>query len=332
MVVISYSKPELPGCAPERRERWLATRFPQTRRLVVSDGSLASHRDRSQFGEMPPNDADADTHRRFVAYLCRCVLDVEIDAVFTSEGYGDGFAATLEAEQRRHRRDAPSVTHLCVDIDRQIVPVSATMIRADVHAHRHSLSPEVYASFVKRVCILGGESSGKSTLAERLAAALDTVYVPEYGRELWERQRGLLAFDDLCAIGERQVALEEEATTRAREFLICDTSPLTTLFYSRHLFGRADPTLECLAASTRYDVSVLCAPDFPFAQDGTRQDDAFRLRQHEWYAAELTARRDVWLVVEGAVDQRVQAVAAFLRLPMTGESPTRSPLSRLSNR
>ena len=312
VIVISHSNPELPGCAASRRERWLAARFPQTRRLVVTDAMLAS-RGTPPFTSVPHNDADGDTHRRFVAFLCRCILGVEIDAVFSSEDYGDGLAATLEAEQRRHRFDAPTVSHVDVDRARQIVPISATMIRADVDAHRQWLSPQVYASFVRRVCILGGESSGKSTLADKLARALGTVYVPEYGRELWERQHGVLAFDDLRAIGERQVSVEEEAAGRATEFLICDTSPLTTVFYSRHLFGRADPALEQLAASTRYDVSVLCEPDFPFVQDGTRQDEAFRLRQHAWYVAALAERGDTWLSAKGPIEQRVESIVTFLR-------------------
>lgn len=313
VVIISYSKPEFPGCEPERRARWLAARFPQTRRLVVTDAACAAHGGRSDFDEVPPNDAEANIHRRFVAHVCRCMLDVEVDAVFTSEDYGDGFAAALEAEQRRHRHDSPAVTHVSVDRARQAVPVSATMIRAGVHAHRHWLLPEVYASFVKRVCILGGESSGKSTLAEQLATALDTVHVPEYGRELWEEREGVLAFDDMLHIAERQVATEEEAALGANEFLICDTSPLTTLFYSQHLFGRADPALERLATSASYQLTVLCAPDFPFVQDGTRQDEAFRDRQHDWYVEQLAARGLSWLVVGGSVDERVEAVCTELR-------------------
>ena len=294
------------------------------RRLVVNDASLAAHAHTAEFSEVPPNDADDDTHRRFIAYLCQRVLGIEVDAVFTSEDYGNGFAAALEAEQRRHRSDAPSVTHVCVDRARQIVPVSATIIRCDVHANRRWLSPEVYASFVKRVCVLGGESSGKSTLAEQLATALDTVSVPEYGRELWEAREGVLTFDDLRAIGERQVVLEGEAAMRGREFLVCDTSPLTTLFYSRHLFGCADPALERLAMSTRYDLTVLCAPDFPFVQDGTRQDESFRLRQHEWYLEQLAERGDNWMIAAGPVEERVRAVAARART--VGENERGRPI------
>lgn len=98
----------------------------------------------------------------------------------------------------------------------------------------------------------------------------------------------------------------------ARRYLVCDTSPLTTLFYSRHLFGRVEPELELLAERA-YALHVLCAPDFPFQQDGTRQDEAFRALQHAWYRAELARRGWPWVEVAGTVAERIQRVEAHLR-------------------
>jgi HTH-type transcriptional regulator, transcriptional repressor of NAD biosynthesis genes len=312
VVIISYSKPELPGCAPERREQWLAALFPQARRLVVTDARLREwFPDAAERLTMPTNEAEDSLHRQFTAALCLKVLGTTVDAVFTSEDYGDGFAEELTACFRRHHPSGPVVRHVLVDRARQVVPVSGTVIRADIEAHRQWLSPAVYASFVRRVCILGGESSGKSTLAEALARHFGTVRVPEYGRELWEAKSGALAYEDLLHIGETQVAAEEQALLRATRFLFCDTSPLTTLFYSRHLFQRADPKLEQLAGR-HYDLVVLCAADFAFVQDGTRQDAAFRERQHAWYVAELARRGVPYLAVTGGLRQRTKQVSERL--------------------
>jgi NadR type nicotinamide-nucleotide adenylyltransferase len=191
VVLLSYSKPELPGCPPERREQWLAALFPEARRLVLTDERLRALA-MSDAGprEIPANDADEATHRRFCGSLCREVLGRSVDAVFTSEDYGDGFAAALTRCFREQNPDAPRVQHVLVDPDRSQVPVSGTLLRRDIHAHREWLSPAVYASFVKRVCLLGGEASGKSTLTEALARHFGTVHVPEYGRELWEGAPG----------------------------------------------------------------------------------------------------------------------------------------------
>ena len=72
-------------------------------------------------------------------------------------------------------------------------------------------------------------------------------------------------------------------------------------------FGFADPRLTQLAARP-YDLTILCAPDFPFVQDGTRRDPAFRDRGHQWYVARLEELRQRWLLVEGPLAERVWRV------------------------
>jgi NadR type nicotinamide-nucleotide adenylyltransferase len=313
VMLISYSKPEFAGCEAERRERWLGQLFPNARRLMVTDDWL-----RQRFPALngsvtvPPNDAEESVHRRFVGFLCAQGLGVTVDAVFTSEDYGDGFARELTAYFREHDSSAPEVRHVLVDRARHEVPISGAQIRANIEANRQWLSPNVYASFVRRVCILGGESSGKSTLAEALATHFGTVHVSEYGRELWESTNGSLTYEDMLHIAETQVAAEDLACLGAKRFLFCDTSPLTTLFYSQHLFQRADAKLEQLAERP-YDLVVVCAADFAFVQDGTRQDANFRERQNAWYFYELNRRRVPFLQVTGGLKERIAQVTERLR-------------------
>ena len=310
LFVISYSRPELPGCGPERSEQWLAELFPHVRRLVVTDAVL---RARLPGVEMPRNDdPDERAHRRFVGLLCREILTTTVEAVFTSETYGDPFAAELTRFFREREPDLPAVQHILVDLDRRVVPVSGTAARADVHGQRRFLSPGVYASFVERICFFGGESSGKSTLAVALARHFQTLHVAEYGRERWEQRDGHLVYEDMLDIGRCQVGREDEAAGHANRFLFCDTSPLTTLFYSREMFGRADPELEILARRS-YALVVMCEPDIPFIQDGTRRDPAFRAQQHAWYLEQLARSEQPWISVGGNPEERVRAVAAELR-------------------
>jgi NadR type nicotinamide-nucleotide adenylyltransferase len=312
VVIISYCKPEFAGCDAVRRQLWLSKLFPAASILVPTDASLAELPVHGHnFREVPANDADETTHRRFCGFLSANVLGVTVDAVFTSENYGNAFAEELTRYFREQYSDAPEVQHVLVDHSRKLIPISGTLLREDLHGNRQWLSPEVYESFVKRVCLLGGESSGKSTLAQVLAQEFGTQHVREYGRELWEAKNGALVFDDMVRIARRQVTMEDEAAGRANRILFCDTSPLTTLFYSRHLFGRAASDLEGLA-NRFYDAVVLCAPDFPFIQDGTRQPESFRTRQHEWYLRELTVRGIPFLLAEGTVADRIHIVRKAL--------------------
>jgi HTH-type transcriptional repressor of NAD biosynthesis genes len=315
VVLISYSKPEFSGCGIEQRKAWLEELFPAAVRTVVDDASLRQLLPRADSMCVPANDAPATDHRDFVATLLDQVARTTVDAVFTSEDYGPGLAAHLTQCFRRRERNIAPVVHVAIDLRRATVPVSGSALRRDIHAQREWLSPCVYASFVQRVCILGGESSGKSELARTLAIAAGTVHVPEYGRDLWVTRGGHLAYEDMLTIARRQVADEDVARRRANRIVFCDTSPLTTLFYSHDMFGRADPELERLARRS-YDLHVLCEPDFPFVQDGTRVGEDFRLRQHAWYVDQLSRRHLPYVAARGVLDARVaQVLEALAGMP-----------------
>jgi HTH-type transcriptional repressor of NAD biosynthesis genes len=313
VIVISYSNPEPPGYEAARREGWLRECLPSATVLVVTPERLADWLGHREVPGIPGNDATDDSQREFVAMLCDRVLKARPDAVFTSEAYGDGFARHLTEAFRRARPDGPAVEHVVVDRERRVVPVSGTALRANLWRHWQHLPQHVARSLVRRVVFLGGESSGKTVLASRLARELEAACAPEYGRELWEARSGRLEYPDMVRIAREQIAREASAAGSARAFVFCDTSPLTTLFYSQEMFGRAEPELE-LAAQRPYDSVILCAPDFPFVQDGTRRDDAFRRQQHAWYESELAARGVAYVLVRGSLETRIALVRGLLGL------------------
>ncbi len=168
---------------------------------------------------------------------------------------------------------------------------------------------------VKRLALLGGESSGKTTLAQALAAALQTSWVPEYGRQRWEALRETLSLAELLQVARTQIAWEDEHAAKARAagrgWIVCDTTPLTTLQYALHDHGEAPAELHAAAART-YDLVVLCEPDFGFVQDGCRRDDGFRQAQHAWTLQRLAAAGVQPLVVRGGVEERVEQVLRAL--------------------
>jgi HTH-type transcriptional repressor of NAD biosynthesis genes len=311
VIIISYTNPEFSGCEPEKREAWLEACCPDTTRLVVTNDRLREWLRAEVECKVPLNTAPDDVHRAFVAMLCLTVLHTAVQAVFTSEDYGDGFAAALTEIFRRHARLSRPVAHVRVDSSRLAFPITGTALRTNLWQHWRYLPPQVAQTFVRRVVFLGGESSGKSSLAEAMARKFQTEFVAEYGRELWDEKSGTLEFEDLASIAREQIRREEYAIQRARQFVFCDTSPLTTLFYSLELFGKADPEL-LIAADRNYDRVVLCSPDFPFVQDGTRGDETFRLRQHEWYLRELSARGVPFFVLGGGFQERIAILSEQL--------------------
>ena len=162
-----------------------------------------------------------------------------------------------------------------------------------------------------RIAVVGGESSGKSTLIAGLGRRYGEPCVAEYGRTLWEQRGGRLDYGDLRTIGIRHVADEDAAVARSRRCVFVDTTPLTTLWYSLDGYGSADPQLIELSWR-RYDLTLVCAPDFAFVQDGWRASADFRLRHDRWIRAVLRARGVDYVEVRGPVADRLAQVAELI--------------------
>jgi NadR type nicotinamide-nucleotide adenylyltransferase len=182
---------------------------------------------------------------------------VHPDRVFTSDAYGERLAAELGARW------------IPVDPARATFPISGTQIRADPHAHWDLIPRCVRPHFVRRVSVFGPESTGKSTLAARLARRANTVCVPEFARTYLEARRGDLVRDDLDLIADGQAALEDSLARDATRTLICDTDPLLTVVWAETLYGPA-PALRARALARRYDLTLLCDVDLPWVPDVVR--------------------------------------------------------------
>jgi NadR type nicotinamide-nucleotide adenylyltransferase len=263
----------------------------------------------------PRDDDPEEEHRAFCADHLLNIMDTTVQAVFSSEEYGEGFAKYLQDFFNKELGTNMTVDNVVVDLQRKTIPISATKVRAmDVTQARNDgwISPYVASLLMPKVLILGGESSGKTTLAEALAERLDTVWVPEYGRELWNIRGGNLFYEDMEKIAEIQIDNEYYLGIIANKYLICDTSPLTTVFYSQKLFNRVSFLLDHIATESNYDVIFICGNDIPFTQDGTRRDPNFRDEAYNFYLNYY--QRSTQVILHGTVEERVNQAVAFLEL------------------
>ncbi|HEX8657362.1 MAG TPA: AAA family ATPase [Hymenobacter sp.] len=318
LVVLVYANPT--GIGPEAGPMPAATRAQWIRELYRGDEAAEGPRIgatplrvfalSAEADGVPPDDSPDDVHREFVRqWLAR--RGIAVVTVFSGEDYGPGFAQHLGA------------AHVSADAAREQVPVSGTQVRENPAATAPYLHPLVAAQLgvvppaaVPRVVLLGAESSGKSTLCAALAAACRTAWVPEYGRTLHEQKHGHLAYEDLLYIARRHAELEDEAATRARGVLFCDTNAATTALYSYYYFHRCDPALQAMAAvcGQRYAHTFVCAPTVPFEQDGWRGPEALRSFQHGMILMQLDFYGIPYVLVDGTVAERVARIKKELAL------------------
>jgi NadR type nicotinamide-nucleotide adenylyltransferase len=148
-----------------------------------------------------------------------------------------------------------------VDYDRKTVPISGTQIRKHTFACREYLHPWVYRDLITNVVFLGAPSTGKTTLASRLAQEYDTVWMPEYGREYWEKHQvnRRLSLEQLVEIASEHLNREEALLYEANQYLFTDTNAITTYMFSLYYHNTIAPTVHPLHLSVRSHYGLIKA-------------------------------------------------------------------------
>lgn len=165
--------------------------------------------------------------------------------------------------------------------DRSYFPISSTEIRENPLHHWQFLPEIVRPYYTKRVLLLGGESTGKSTLTQNLAMAYGTNFLEEVGREVcWNAgNENTMIESDFHEILIRHKAKEMECLKHSNRILFEDTEALTTLWFSRFLLENSDEIkriedlAESIKAINRFDLIFFLEPTVPFVQDGTRNEE-----------------------------------------------------------
>lgn len=231
--------------------------------------------------------------------LTRLVGD-DIDYVFASEKYGHRLAQELDAE------------FIPVDRSRSIRPVSGTAVRDDPFAHWDLLPGCVKSFYAQRVCIFGPESTGKSTLTEKLAEHYRTIAVPEYARTYIEELGRDPSFGCMEKIARGQRVSEESLAAYANRLLFMDTDPLATVLWTRFLFDRSCESVQAVAHERTADLYLLLDPDVPWVEDSVRYLPEKGGEFHQACIELLEQTGCDWVPISGSWDERFEMALAAI--------------------
>lgn len=179
------------------------------------------------------------------------------DRVFTSEDYGEVFSKSMGAE------------NWLFDKSRTIVPVSATIIRNKPLKYWDYINNFAKDYFVKKIAIVGTESTGKTTMAKQLAKHYNTVWVPEMGRELIPHAE-TCTLEDLKLVGTEHAKSILRHTRLANKILFIDTDLRITKSYSQFLFGQVPKFEPWIEKANEIDLYIYLDKEAPYLDDGTR--------------------------------------------------------------
>ena len=129
---------------------------------------------------------------------------------------------------------------------------------------------------MKKIVIIGPESTGKSTLCEQLAAHYNTVWVKEYAREYLLKNGTNYSFENLLAISKGQIELEDRAAAKLSTIylptgqaghqpstLFYDTDMYVMKVWCEFVFEKCHHWILNRIVERKYDLYLLCNIDLP---------------------------------------------------------------------
>lgn len=247
----------------ELRYRWILNstkHLPNVKIILIEDKAVSKE------------EYNTDYYWEKGAQDIKNAIGKPIDAVFCgSDYYGTNRFESLYCPE--------SIVYY---FDREEVPISSTDIRTWALGNWDYIPDVCKDYYTRKVLIIGGESTGKSTLVQNLALAYNTNFVSEVGRYTCEYAGGeeYMIAEDLHENILRQKVNVMDAAKHSNRILFVDTDALTTAFYSQLLFG--DTSYENFYCSrlakavndiTEWDLVLFLEPDVEFVQDGTRSEE-----------------------------------------------------------
>lgn len=176
---------------------------------------------------------------------------------------------------------------------------------------------------IKKVAVIGPESTGKSELAEFLAAEFNTVWVEEYARRYLSKLTRPYGPEDLIDIAKGQISLEETVMEKANRVLICDTDLHVIKVWSNFKYGFCDRRILEWIASRKYDFYLLTYIDVPWQEDPLREHPEQREQLYDIYLSEMRNQQVPFAEVRGSREQRrslakkhVEALLSDSRKPL----------------
>jgi len=214
----------------------------------------------------------------------------KIDVIISSEKYGDFVAEYLNIE------------HIFYPVSRV---TSASAIRENPYKHWQFIPKVVKPYFYRKVCILGTESTGKSTLTKNLAKFFNADYVSEVGREIVENTNTCQQ-EDLLKIAKThasKILLEEKGLNK---MLIIDTDINITKSYSKFLFNQELEVENWIDDANKCDLYLYLDNDAPFIQDGTRLSESDRNKLDSFHKKQLNKTGIDYTIINGNWNQRFE--------------------------
>jgi HTH-type transcriptional repressor of NAD biosynthesis genes len=237
------------------REEWLRTIFPKITKMEI----IVLNYKENEF----PNTSVSSSEVSKIWSKKFKELFPDYSLLITSEPYGDLVAEYMD------------ISHIPFDIERKKFPVSASQIREDLKTNWSFLPDDVKKYYIKKVVILGSESTGKTTLTTGLSNHFKASFVLEAARDIIKNSN-YFTLEDLHAVAVEHAERIEKEMTGNNSLLIIDTDVHITQSYAHRVFKTCLQLEEKIYQLNKADLYLYLNNDVTFIQDGTRLNETER--------------------------------------------------------
>ncbi len=177
--------------------------------------------------------------------------------------------------------------------------------------------PEQYSGNCIKVVLFGPESTGKTTLSQKLSEYYKGTWVPEFARsylqEKWDLEHKICEREDIFPIAMGQRKMENTAVNSEEKIVFCDTDLLETMVYSEAYFdGWCDERVREAALTSEYDLYILTYIDVPWQADDLRDRPGQREEMFKLFEQALVQNNRPYLLVKGTLNDRIEQITNHL--------------------
>lgn len=252
VLVCCSDKENIPGTV---RASWIQKTFENQKKVEVKIFNYLE-------SELPNTSESSESVSEIWANIFKKEF-LDYSLLVTSEEYGNFVAAYM------------NIQHIAFDIPKKLFPVSATDIRNDLFTYWKFLPDSVKPDFAMKVIVLGTESTGKTTLTEKLSKHFKCSLVLEAGREIIANSNSF-TFDDLHLVATEHAKRIDKSILGESPLVIVDTDIHTTKSYSKFIFEKELKLNADIYISNKAKLYVYLNNDVNYFQDGTRLSEANR--------------------------------------------------------
>jgi NadR type nicotinamide-nucleotide adenylyltransferase len=156
---------------------------------------------------------------------------------------------------------------------------------------------------IMKIAFVGPESSGKSSIIEKLSEEFDCTVIPEYAREYLSMIKTNYEYDDLEKIAK--VQFNQINLVETNNLVLIDTELIVMKVWSEFKYAKCSNFILSGIEKQNIDFYFLCKPDFPWEFDELRENPSNRDEIFSIFENELKSYNFKYAILEGDMKQRL---------------------------